>query len=86
MTPVKFELSRYTNCTGAARVKIKTVTDKTHLLLMCTKQRRHKLNNEVVLRADNHVVSILADQSIYNIEALVNLATSFRVIRAAVTR
>ena len=30
--------------------------------------------------------AILADQSIYNIEALVNLATSFRVIRAAVTR
>ena len=29
-------------------------------------------------------VSILADQSIYNIEALENLATSFRVIRRPV--
>ena len=35
---------------------------------------------------NSHLFTILADQSIYNIEALVNLATSFRVIRAAVTR
>ena len=31
-----------------------------------------------------HIETILADQSIYNIEALENLATSFRVICAAV--
>ena len=31
-----------------------------------------------------HPKAILANQSIYNIEALENLATSFRVIRKAV--
>ena len=42
------------------------------------------MTEKSVTAALMHTIHILADQSIYNIEALENLATSFRVICAAV--
>ena len=36
--------------------KLKVNEDKTHLLVMCTDQRRRKLSSEVTIQAQNHVV------------------------------
>ena len=42
------------------------------------------MTEKSVTAALMHTIHILADQSIYNIEALENLATSFCVVRRAV--
>ena len=36
--------------------KLKVNEDKTHLLVMCTDQRRRKLSSEVTIQAQNHIV------------------------------